>query len=143
MNDPLWVFEKCLDLIHQLIFDNQHNCICLMMYFTFILGKWIPIHSTEKNYLHLHCNSYWEQRALTPFTKCMCLSSSPFVWTSLMSSSSVLNFGSFPIEHVTYLKLRRLSKWKKWHLFHSKWSKLLFWVKIVVIFVSCSACNHN
>ena len=25
-----------------------------MIYFTFILGKWIQIHSTEKNYLHLH-----------------------------------------------------------------------------------------
>ena len=37
-----------LPLIHQLIFDNQHNCICLMMYFTFILGKWIQIRSTEK-----------------------------------------------------------------------------------------------
>ena len=60
--------------------------LCLMMYFTFILGKWIQIHSTEKNYLHLHCNSYCEQRALTPVTKCMCLSSSPFVWTSLMST---------------------------------------------------------
>ena len=37
-----------LPLIHQLIFDNQHNCICLMIYFKFILGKWIQIHSTEK-----------------------------------------------------------------------------------------------
>ena len=27
----------------------------------------------------------------------------------------------------------KLSKCTKWHLFHSKWSKLSFWVKIVVI----------
>ena len=28
----------------------------------------------------------------------------------------------------------KLSKCTKWHLFHSKWSKLSFWVKIVDIF---------
>ena len=30
------------------------NCICLMIHFTFFLGKWIQIHSTEKSYLYLH-----------------------------------------------------------------------------------------
>ena len=34
----------------------------------------------------------------------------------------------------------RLSKCTKWHLFHSKWMKLSFWVKIVVIF---SVAQHE
>ena len=63
-----------------------------MIYFSFILGKWNKIHSTEEEYLHLHCNSCCEQRALTPFTKCMCLSSSPFVWTPLKNCGIVARF---------------------------------------------------
>ena len=40
---------------------------------------------------------------------------------------------------MTYLKLKenifcyKLSKYPKWQLFHSKWLKLSFWVKILVI----------
>ena len=86
------ILGKSLDLIHKLIFENQHNCIYLMIYFSFILGKWNKIHSTEEEYLHLHCNSCCEQRALTPFTKCMCLSSSPFVWTPLKNCGIVARF---------------------------------------------------
>ena len=38
----------------------------------------------------------------------------------------------------------KLSKCTKWHLFHSKWSKLSFWIKIHSChFVSCSACNNS
>ena len=57
----------------------------------------------------------------------------------LGSSFFVLNLGSCPIQHVTYLKLRRIYSWyrlrkcTKWHIFHSKWWKLSFWVKTVFI----------
>ena len=49
----------------------------------------------------------------------------------------VLNFGSCPIQHMTYLQLRR--KYTCWAnaqndiYFTQKWPKLSFWVKIVVI----------
>ena len=37
----------------------------------------------------------------------------------------------------------KMSKCTKWLLLHSKWSKVSFWVKIVVIFFRCSACNNS
>ena len=51
-------------------------------------------------------------------------------------SFSVLNFGSCPVNYLSWEENKcyyKLSKCTKWHLFHSKWSKLSFWVKIVVI----------
>ena len=61
----------------------------------------------------------------------------------LGSSFSVLNFGNYPIQHVTYLKLRRkyllLSSWQ-YDYFHSKC--LTIFSEINVILCTCSACNN-